>query len=118
MAGNHDHGFAHPASPRLLLGTFFVLIGLTVLTVLTAGNPNLVPFGVWIAMGIATVKAALVALFFMHMFWEKPLNVVAFLSSFLFVTLFIGFTLMDTGEYQNSIDKYPRAPRVVTPVGP
>lgn len=115
MSGNHDHGFAHPAPPSLLLGTFFALIVLTVVTVVTAGNPLLGPFGVWIAMGIASLKAALVALFFMHMYWDKPFNVISFLSAFIFAALFVGMTLMDTGEYQNSIDKYPRAPRAVTP---
>ncbi len=115
MAGNHDHGFAHPVSPKLLLSVFFALIFLTILTVVTAGSPLLGPFAIFVSMGIATVKASLVALFFMHMFWDKPFNIVVFLSSFLFVSLFIGMTLMDTGEYQNSIDRYPRKPVPVTP---
>ena len=110
MADNHDHSsFAHPVPVKLLLQVFFALIFLTILTVLTAGQlPR--PFGIWVAMGIATVKAALVVLFFMHMWWEKPFNIVAFLSSLFFVTLFIGLTLMDTGHYQDTIDQFPREP--------
>ncbi len=115
MSGHDHHGFAHVASPKLLLTTFFVLIALTLLTVLTAGTPLVGPFGAVIAMGIATVKAALVALFFMHMYGDKPFNVIAFLSSFLFASLFIGLTLLDSSHYQNEIDAFPRTPPVVTP---
>jgi cytochrome c oxidase subunit 4 len=61
-------------------------------------------------MGIATLKATLVALFFMHMWWDKGFNVLVFLSSFLFVSLFIGLTLMDSSHYQRDIEKFPREP--------
>ena len=59
-----------------------------------------------IAMIIATAKAFLVCAFFMHMWWDKSFNVLAFLSSLLFVSLFIGMTLMDTGHYQDTIEAY------------
>ena len=110
MVDHHDHAsFSHPAPVKLLLAVFVALILLTVLTVVTAGQlPH--PFGIWVALGIATIKSALVMLFFMHMFWDKPFNVVAFLSSLLFATLFIGMTLMDTGSYQDTIDQFPREP--------
>ncbi len=112
MSGHHDdHGFAHPASLKMLFGVFFALIVLTILTVVLAGQ-DLGAFGIWISMGIATVKASLVALFFMHMLWDKGFNILAFLGSFLFVTLFIGFTLTDTQHYQNEIDAFPRKAEV------
>ena len=115
MAHDHDaHGFAHPAPMKLLFAVFFALIFLTILTVVTAGQiPK--PFGLWVAMAIATAKAALVMLFFMHMFWDKPFNILAFLSSLFFVSLFIGLTLMDTGEYLDTIDAYPRAAETSAP---
>lgn len=116
MSGNDSHGFAHVATPRLLLTTFFVLIGLTILTVLTAGTPLVGQFGSVVAMTIATLKAALVAMFFMHMYWDKPINVVMFLSAFVFASLFIGFTLLDTSHYQNDIDAFPRALPPATPM--
>lgn len=109
MSDHHhdDHGFAHPAPVKMLLAVFFALIFLTILTVVTAGQiPK--PFGIWVAMSIATLKGALVCLFFMHMYWDKPLNVVAFLSSLLFVSLFIGMTLMDTGHNLNTVEEFPR----------
>lgn len=110
MADQTEHAsFSHPASIKLLLATFAALILLTILTVVTAGQlPR--PFGLWVAMGIACIKAALVMLFFMHMFWDKPFNIVAFMSSLLFATLFIGMTLMDTDNYQDSINQFPREP--------
>lgn len=108
---NHDHGFAHPAPVKLLYGVFFALVGLTVLTLLLAGN--LGPFGFVIAMVIATAKAALVMAFFMHMLWDKPFNVLAFLGSTLFVFLFIFMTVTDTDHYKESQDHFPREAEVV-----
>ncbi len=104
----HGHGgIAHPVSVKLLLGVFFSLVALTIITV----KVNDLPLGkldIWAALVIAFIKASLVCLFFMHMYWEKGMNLVAFMCSFLFVTLFIGFTLMDTGEYRDNIDAYQK----------
>ncbi len=108
-----DHGFAHPAPPWILLGTFVALIFLTILTVGIAASPlELGHFEIWVSMGIATAKALLVCLFFMHMFWDKGFNVLVFLSSLLFVTLFCGFTLMDQYETVDNIDSFPKEQQV------
>jgi cytochrome c oxidase subunit 4 len=106
--GHSSHGLAHTASVKMLLIVFVTLILLTILTVVTAGK--LGPFGTMVALSIATVKGLLVCLFFMHMWWDKPFNILVFFSSFFFVSLFIGFTLMDTEHYQNTIDMFPRQP--------
>ncbi len=86
-----------------LLAVFFALIFLTILTVYQAtfdfGNLEL-----FLSLAIATVKASLVILFFMHMIHDKPLNAIVFLSSFIFVALFLGFTMMDAGSYQDIIE--------------
>lgn len=106
---NHGHAsFAHPASVRLLVVVFVALVALTFTTLLLAGNVG--PFGFPVAMLLATVKGLLVMLFFMHMYWDKSFNILAFMTSFLFAALFIGLTLMDTRHYQDSIDEFPRAP--------
>lgn len=112
MSHDHDGGFAHPAPPKLLIGVFLALVALTVLTLgMSSVDLGLMgAFGFWIAMSIASFKAALVMLFFMHMYWDKPFNVLVFLSSSLFVILFIGLTLMDSSHYKNSVDEYPRQP--------
>jgi cytochrome c oxidase subunit IV len=100
--GKH-HGFAHPATIKSLLLVFFALILLTWLTVfqstLKLGSIELV-----VSLTIATIKASLVILFFMHMIHDKPLNAIVFLSSFIFVALFLGFTLMDAHGYKDSYE--------------
>ncbi len=115
---SHSHDdhppFNHPAPIPLLIGVFLALVFLTILTLVTS-DIELAQFAFPIAMVIATAKAALVCAFFMHMFWDKSFNVLFFLSSLLFVTLFIGMTLLDTGQYQDDIDSFPREPEA-TPV--
>ena len=98
--GHHGHGehFAHPAPAWILFGTFGALIFFTVLTVVIADHVHLGSFELLVSMGIATIKAVLVGMFFMHMFWDKGFNVLVFLSSLLFFALFIGFALMDSYE--------------------
>ena len=51
-------------------------------------------------MAIATVKATLVALYFMHLRYDRPFNAVVFVSALVFVTLFVGIALIDTAAYQ------------------
>jgi len=101
--GSHSHGFSHPMPVWQLLAVFFALIILTIVTVfqstLDLGNSELI-----ISMIVATIKATLVILFFMHMIHDKPLNAIIFLSSFIFVALFLGFTLMDSSAYRDSIE--------------
>ncbi len=106
-ADHHDHGFAHPCPAWILFATFFALIFLTILTVGIAASPlQLGHFEIWVSMGIATLKGSLVCLFFMHMLWDKGFNSLVFLSSLLFVSLFCGFTLMDSYENEANIEYY------------
>lgn len=117
MSDHHDDlpSFNHPVSVKLLLIVFFSLIALTILTVVVSGAGLPPALGFPAAMLIATVKAFLVCAFFMHMWWEKGFNVMTFLSSLLFVALFIGMTYTDTDHYQNSIDLFPRDAETLTP---
>ena len=120
MAGSHnsDHPkFNHPAPLPLLFGVFLALVFLTILTLVTS-NIELAQFAFGIAMLIATAKAFLVCAFFMHMVWDKGFNILFFFSSVLFVSLFIGVTLLDTGAYKESIDVFPRAPEPAKAVAP
>ncbi len=116
-SSHHEQSFGHPASIKLLCGVFTVLVCLTILTVVANDWP-LGKFDVWVALGIACVKATLVALFFMHMYWDKGFNLVAFFSSFVFVTLFIGFTMLDSNHYQDSMRNFPISGRPVAPEHP
>ena len=56
-----------------------------------------------VAMLIATVKASLVCTFFMHLKYDKRFHTIVFLSAIVLATLFVGFTLMDSGQYQTDI---------------
>jgi cytochrome c oxidase subunit 4 len=99
----HDtHAGPHIVSVKLLAGVLAVLLVLTWVTVAATwfdmGNFNL-----WVALAIAVVKATLVALYFMHLRWERPINTVFFVASILFVALFIGIALMDTQTYQHEL---------------
>lgn len=100
---SHAHGFSHPMPVWQLLAVFFALVALTIVTVyqstLDLGNYELI-----LSLFIATIKASLVILFFMHMIHDKPLNAIIFLSSFIFVALFIGATLMDSSAYRDTIE--------------
>lgn len=111
-AGSH-HGDAHGAghdeiahvmSPQMLLGVFGALILLTALTVGVTAIDLGAAGNLIVAMAIATVKAGLVAAFFMHLLYDKKLNLVIFLGSFAFLFLFITFTLMDSAETQRDIE--------------
>ena len=74
-----------------------VLSALLVLTVITVGASYL-DFGaanIVIAIAIATVKASLVALFFMHLKDDNPVNAMILVSCFLFLGLLLTFCLLD-----------------------
>ncbi len=102
MSG-HDHGSGvHVVPMRTLVGVWLALLFFTVLTYVLA-DYHLGAFDLWVAMGIATVKALLVALFFMHLRWDRPFNGVIFLCALVFVFIFIGFCLTDSLSYQDQI---------------
>lgn len=106
----HGHGdnFAHVLPVKLLVGVWALLMVLTVVTVAVTAidlgrSGNLI-----IAMAIATVKAAAVGLYFMHLRWDKPFNALVFVSSLLFVSLFISIALLDKSEYEHDIVDYEK----------
>ena len=101
--GHAEGEFAHPAPLSMLFGVFFALVLLTLLTVYQS-TLDLGDMEVWLSLTIATVKAALVILFFMHMLWDKPFNAILFISTLIFVALFLGFTILDANAYKDQIE--------------
>lgn len=101
-ADEHD-ALAHPVPLSTLLGVFAALLVLTFLTVavtrvdLGAGN-------IWLALGIAAIKGALVALYFMHLRWDSPFNAIAVLAALFMVALLLGIVILDSKEYQPNLD--------------
>ncbi len=79
----------------MLLAVFGALVFLTIVTVAQASF-DFGSLDVAIVMVIATIKAALVMAFFMHLAFDKPFNIIVFLGSFVFVGLFVIFTLSDS----------------------
>ena len=96
MDSDSQHEHAHHGGPKIYLLVLGVLVVLTVITVLAAGvNFGSTSANVIIAMAIASVKASLVALFFMHLRWDKPLNATIFVGGLGFLGIMLTFTFMD-----------------------
>src|SRR5580704_14111168 len=99
-AHDHDDGgdvHVHISPSRFYWGIFGALVFLTFATVKVSyydfGSANIL-----IALLIATVKASLVAAFFMHLRHDKLFNTLAFLAAFLFLAIFILLTYDDLGH--------------------
>jgi cytochrome c oxidase subunit 4 len=85
---------AHIASKSLYFAIFVALAALTGLTV-GVTYVDLGPFNLVAAMGIAVLKAALVVLFFMHLYWSERLTHVTAVSAIVFLFILFAFTLSD-----------------------
>lgn len=94
----------HPLVGHLVpVSTLFLTASaLLVLTIITVAVRyiDIGEFNIWVALGIACVKATLVALFFMHLRWDRPFNQLVFVACIVFVTLMMGFCIMDTSQYR------------------
>jgi cytochrome c oxidase subunit 4 len=97
MQHTQEHAHDPQAETR---GYIVTLLSLLVLTAITVGA-SYINFGsgnVVIALAIATIKATIVALFFMHLRHDKPVNAVIACAGFLFLGLFLLFTFLDVGS--------------------
>jgi cytochrome c oxidase subunit 4 len=111
----------HPSAPtrvghivplRVLFAVLATLLVLTYITVAVSWR-DFGRFNLWIAIGIAVVKASIVLLFFMHLKYDKPFNAVIIITSIALLMLFIVIALDDTREYlPNQIPGY--APSITT----
>jgi cytochrome c oxidase subunit 4 len=96
----HGHGEAAPDHhPHVvpLAAYFGVWLALLFFTAITVAM-SYVDFGPWnlvVALAVATVKASLVALIFMHLLWGERFNAVVLVSSVVFLGIFIVFTRFD-----------------------
>ena len=85
---------AHIFSYKSLLAVLGILLILTLVTV-GASYVDLGWANVWVALLIASTKASLVLLFFMHVRYEGRLLVISFISTILFLAIMISFTFWD-----------------------
>ncbi|MEW5853010.1 MAG: cytochrome C oxidase subunit IV family protein [Myxococcota bacterium] len=92
------------------IGVWLALLVFTAITVAV----SYVDFGIFnlvIALTVATMKAAMVSLIFMHLAFDKKFNGIIFVSSLVFLAIFIGFTMADTegrGLAEGIEAKHPR----------
>jgi len=112
-----DHGLSHVASVKVLTATGGTLLMLTIVTVLATKVDFGANINLAIAMAIAVVKATLVILFFMHLKYDRLFHSVVFTGAILAASLFVGFTLMDSNQYQQTNIWNPDAPPLA-PYGP
>ncbi len=109
MSEHHDTHAEHHVSPTSLYWTVWGgLMFFTVITVLAYYIPlwlkiDLGAGNVIIAMAIATTKATLVVLFFMGLKYDKRFLSIAFLSSLIFLGLFLAFTLLDINTREDQL---------------
>jgi cytochrome c oxidase subunit 4 len=100
----------HIVPLRVLLGVFAALLAMTFVTVAATWFDS----GGWalvIALGIATIKASLVALYFMHLRYDNPFYAVVFVTALLFLALLLSLTLLDSLQYQPEVENW----RQITP---
>ncbi len=105
-SGSTSHPEGHPLVGHLvpvstLILTASALLLLTIITVVVR-YIDIGEFNVWVAIGIAVIKASLVASFFMHLRWDRPFNLLVFIGCTVFVVLMMAFCVLDTSQYRNS----------------
>src|ERR1700690_3903494 len=96
MSTHNAHATDAKAEAR---GYVLTLTALLILTMITVGA-SYIDFGqgnIVIALAIATVKATLVSLFFMHLAHDKPINGLIAVAGFIFLGLFLMFDMIDIG---------------------
>jgi cytochrome c oxidase subunit 4 len=114
---NHDTHAHHAADPKKEALTYTAtLVALLILTGITFGA-SYVNFGsssanIAVALIIASIKATLVALIFMHVLHEKPLTGIMAIAGFLFLGIFLTFVLLDIGARRDTAPQ--RMPPTVT----
>ncbi len=100
----------HIIPMKFLLGTAGALFVLTALTVAVHYIHIPAPFNIIVAIGIAVLKASLVAMFFMGLFWDKKINTIALMLSVVFFVLMVGVTMLDTMFRDKPFGIYDKAP--------
>jgi len=101
-SNSHERGSLHVVPASVLLAVFAALLVLTFLS-WAATWVDLGVWNLWLAMGIATVKAGLVALYFMHLRYDPSFYALVLAVALLFVLLFVCLTLLDAVEYYPDI---------------
>lgn len=93
MSG-HEQGAQHISPVKVYVGIWLALVCLTVVTV-SVSYLDMYKFTVFTAMLIATVKATLVLLYFMHIRFEKAVYAYMILAVLATYATFVVLTFAD-----------------------
>ncbi len=100
MSTHTEHAENPKTETLKYVATLVVLLILTAITVgasyINFGSGNVV-----IALAIATVKATIVGLIFMHLLHDKPVNAVIAIAGFIFLGIFLMFDFIDVSSRTN-----------------
>lgn len=114
----HEEHFLDKYAAKIYLAVLLALLFLTIVTVL-ASYVDLGPANIVVALLIATTKASLVGLFFMHLLHDKPINGMVLVAGFMFLGLLLSFCLLDI-DYRDRIAPtnkvVPKATGIMAPV--
>lgn len=102
---NATHDPKHHDHKPVYVKVWLALLVLTAITV-TVAYQDYGTWNIFVAMFVATIKASLVMLFFMHLKYDNKFNQVVFGSSFVFLAVFVALTasdLFDRGVEQPAI---------------
>ena len=91
---SHAEGEHHVLPFNIYISVFATLIFLTVITVWVA-QFDFGAFNGLVAMGIATLKATLVGMYFMHLKYDNKLYSLVLVGSVCFLILFWFFSIFD-----------------------
>lgn len=94
----------HVVPAKTYRNVLFVLLFLTIVTVLAAQVDLGQSMNTLVAIGIATVKAAFVGAIFMNLKYDDKLNMMVFFFAVFFLILLYSFSMMD---YISRIDILP-----------
>jgi cytochrome c oxidase subunit 4 len=95
VARREHHDVEHPSHFGRYVAVLAALLVLTVATYFAAKVHLPGGWHVTVSLVIASVKGALVALFFMHLWDQRGANRLVFVTSLVFVALLIGLTVSD-----------------------
>jgi cytochrome c oxidase subunit IV len=85
---------SHISSVKVYVGVFMLLMVMTAITVAVA-FVHLGFFNNVVAVGIATFKATMVILYFMHVKYSSHLTKLVVVSGFFFLIILLGLTMAD-----------------------
>jgi cytochrome c oxidase subunit 4 len=87
----------HITPIKVYIGIFLTLMVLTAVTIVVA-YVNLGPWNKVVALGIASFKATLVVLYFMHVKYASRMTKLIVVSGFFFLMILLSLTMADYGS--------------------